>query len=247
MDTSKKRTGALIFCLALVGTLGTGAAFAANSPTTSEAQTTYVVTAENEQSQSVLKTPTEKELIAEYGSYGISFDKKNKIYFDNELVRYFFDGVDLGDNTASVRYEYLNEEGTVDVHTVRNPINNGDGSINPFGDLTGIVKYSQEEFKQRNLEDLKGSSDPVTYATGGVSGGETFAQKFAEYKDFGIEYKEQQGSGRGNVYYNGQLVKKFVDENKDGGVFTYQSVESGEIFVHTVYDANGKLIGVEKL
>ncbi len=64
--------------------------------------------------------------------------------------------------------------------------------------------------------------------------------------DFGIEYKEQEGSGIGNVYYNGQLVKTFADKNKDGRVFTFQSVDGGEIVVHTVYDENGKLIGMEK-
>jgi hypothetical protein len=38
--------------------------------------------------------------------------------------------------------------------------------------LKNIVRL---KFNQRNLEDLKGSSDAVTYATGGVSVGETFA------------------------------------------------------------------------
>lgn len=221
MDTSKKKAGAVILSLVLVGTLGTGVvAFASNSPAVPEAQTTNVISSGDGHSQVVSNTPTEQELLSEYGPYGISFDKDGKMHFNDELVRYFWDGADLGDNTSSVRYEYLNEEGTVDVHTTRKVIENGDGSINPFGDLTGIVKYSQEEFKQRNLEDLKGSSDAVTYATGGVSGGETFAQKFAKYKDFGIEYKEQQGSGRGNVYYNGQLVRQFIDEKKDDGIFT---------------------------
>ncbi|HWT73872.1 MAG TPA: M56 family metallopeptidase [Mobilitalea sp.] len=248
MDTSKKKTGVVILCLVLAGTLGTGAAFAANSPAVPETQTTYIASSGDEHSQAVSNTPTEQELLSEYGSYGISFDKDGKIHFNGELVRYFWDGADLGDNTAVVRYEYLNEEGTVDVHTTWKSIDNGDGSIDPLGELTGIEKYNQTEFEQRNLADLKGTSDAVTYATGdgSVSEGETFAQKFAKYKDFGIEYKEQQGSGRGNVYYNGQLVKTFVDEKKDGGVFSYQSVDGGEISVHTIYDENGKLIGVEK-
>ncbi|NLL77358.1 MAG: hypothetical protein GX235_08935 [Clostridiales bacterium] len=221
-------------------------AFATNSPAVSEAQTTYLVG--DKHSQDVSNTPTEQELLSEYGPYGISFDKDGKMYFNGEIIRYFWDGADLGDNTAAVRYEYLNDEGTVDVHTTRNTIDNGDGSIDPLGDLTGIIQYSQEEFDQRNLDDLNGSSNPVTYVNGdgSVSEGETLAQRFAKYKDFGIEYKEQEGSSVGNVYYDGQLVRTFVDKNKNGGIFTFQSVDGGKIVVHTVYDENGKLIKVEK-
>ncbi|WP_073026604.1 hypothetical protein [Lutispora thermophila] len=169
------------------------------------------------------------------------------MYFNDELVRYFWDGVESGNNASIVNYEYLNEDGVIDVHTIRKVEDNGDGSINPFGDLIGIVKYTQEEFAQRNLDDLKGYYNPVTYVMGDVtSEGKTFAEMFAEYKAFGIEYKELQENGRGNVYYNGQLVKKFIDENKAGGIFTYESVDGGQITVHTIYDQKGKLIGVEK-
>ncbi len=243
MDISKKKGATIILCLALVGTLGTCAVFAV----VPETQMTYVVSEEDNNSQTAQITPTQQELLSEYGKYGITFDKNGKMCFNGEFVRYFWDGAELGDNTSTVHYEYLNEEGTIDVHTIRKVVDNGDGSVNLFGELAGIVKYSQEEFKQRNLADLQGSSNPVTYATGGVLRGETFAQRFSKYKDYGIEYKEQQqGSGRGNVYYNGQLVKQFIDENKDGGIFTYQSVDGGEIIVHTIYNENGKLIGVEK-
>ncbi len=199
----------------------------------------------NEYSQAV-PDQTEQELLIKYSPYGISFDQNGKMYFKNELVRYFYDGANLGDNTAAVRYEYLNEEGTVDVHTTRKAADNGDGSIDPFGELTGIEEYSQAEFEQRNLADLKGSSEAVTHASNGTSAGETFAQKFSKYEGYGIEYKEQNNSSMGNVYYNGQLAKSFVDESRDSGVFTFQSVDGGKIVVHTVYDENGELIGVEK-
>ena len=93
---------------------------------------------------------------------------------------------------------------------------------------------------------MKGTSEAVTYVSEDISEGETFKQKFSKYQRYGIEYKEQKNSGVGNVYYNGQLVKTFIDENKDGGVFSFQSVDGGEIVVHTVYNKDGKLIGVEK-
>lgn len=244
MDTRKKRAGVLILCIVVLGTLGTGVVYGSNKKMNSVPQTTVIQDSTSNE-ETVVKEPTKQELLSEYGPYGISFDKDGKMYFDNELVRYFWDGTKLDDNTAAVKYEYLNEQGTVDVHTIRKVIDNGDGSMDPMGDLTGIVKYSNEEFEHRNLEDLKGSANEATYVeVQSVSGGKTFSQIFSQYKDFGIEYKEQSGSGRGNVYYNGQLVNLFVDINSDGEVFTFQSMDKGEISVYTVYDEKGKLIGV---
>lgn len=203
-------------------------------------------TAVSSSSSDSLSNQTDQELLTQYRSYGISFDKKGKMYYKKELVRYFWDGIDLGNSTAAVRYEYLNKEGTVDVHTTRMSTDNGDGSIDPFGKLTGIEKYSQDEFNKRNLADLESTSEAVTTTSGNSSGGETFAQKFARYKEYGIEYRELDGSSSGNVYYKGRLIKTFVDKEQDGGVFTFQSAGGGEMVVHTVYDKNGKLIGVEK-
>ncbi len=76
-----------------------------------------------------------------YAPYGLHFNEaKNELMFEKELVRYFYDGVDLGDGMAAVRCDYLNENGAVDVHTVREPAANGDGSIDPFGKLLGIER-----------------------------------------------------------------------------------------------------------
>lgn len=250
MDANKKRIGLLILCIAVLGTLGTGVVFAANKDTTSDPnmEVTYVDTSDDENSSIPIKEPTKQELLSEYGPHGITFDEDGNMYYFKEPVRYFWDGVDLENNTASVKYEYFNENGTVDVHTVRQIVDNGDGSTNPMGDILGIAAYSKEEFNERILEELKATGNPVTYVeSDGTEGdGETIAQMFSKYKDFGIEYvEEHEGSGQGNVYYNGQLVNLFVDENNEGGIFSYHSVDKGKISVYTVYDESGKLIGVE--
>lgn len=194
----------------------------------------------------VVANPTQQELLEEYGPYGISIDEDGNVYFNNELVRYFYDGVDLGDTTSIVRYEYIHKDGTVDVHTTWKATDNGNGSIDPLGELTGVKKYSKEEFEQRNIDDLMGPSKAVTNISESTSAGETFAQMFSKYESYGITYKEQENSGIGNIYYNDKLVSQFVDENNDGKVFSFQSVDSGGIIVHTVYNENNKLIGVEQ-
>lgn len=204
--------------------------------------------------QTAPQEPTQQELLAQYGTYGISFNAEGNMLFQDELVRYFWDGVELDDgNAQAIHYQYWNDSGTVDVYTKRTVIDNGDGSIDPFGALIGIEKYSQADFAQRDLRYYYGPTGPMNATTyvfdqnDDEKSGETFAAKFSKYSDYGIRYEEQQNSGRGNVYYNNQLVKLFIDENKDGGVFTYQSNDNGKITVRTIYDENGKLSGIEQI
>lgn len=109
--------------------------------------------------------------------------------------------------------------------------------------------YSQEEFDQRDFSDFYGPSEPVAYAVGSDDPTvKSFFDRFAPYKAFGIEYVEAQSvSGRGNVYYNGQLVDTFIDITPADGVFSFQSADGGGIKVQTVYDPDGALTGVQAL
>ena len=76
--------------------------------------------------------------------------------------------------------------------------------------------------------------------------GTGFDDVFEKYAPFGITYEEAEGnSGRGNVYYNGQLVSRFADLTPDGGAFTFTSAGQGSLTVKTVYDDKGRLTGVE--
>lgn len=151
------------------------------------------------------------------------------------------------DGMESTYCEYLNEKGTVDIYTTRKPTDNEDGSIDPFGELTGIWRYSQEEFDRRDLSRFYDSSIVMTTAFGNSGddpAGKTFAEYFEIYKEFGIEYIEaQEDSGYGNVYYKGQLVNTFADNSPEGGSFVFHSADGGEINVQTVYDKEGKVTG----
>ena len=188
------------------------------------------------------------EPLAEYEKFGISYNADGKMLFNGQLVRYFWDGYEIEPGMSATHYDYLNEDGIVDVHTIRNVIENRDGSIDPFGELTAITAYSQNEFNARDINSLKAyGAVSQTTAIGNTSdaGGRTFEEIFSEYKNYGIELVASTTGGIGNVYYKGQLVKTFIDENNNGGVFMLQSVDGGNITVHTVYDASGNLTGVE--
>lgn len=187
---------------------------------------------------------------SDYEPFGLHFDEdKNELTFENELVRYFYDGVKISDDEVTIYCDYLNEKGTVDIYATRELTENEDGSINLFGKLTGIERYSQEEFDQRDLSKFHDFSDQVTSASGNNDPtAKTYTELFEVYKEFGIEYVEAQNvSGRGNVYYNGQLVNAFIDKSPISGTFSFHSADGGEIKVQTIYDKDGKLIGVEEV
>ena len=193
--------------------------------------------------------PPKQVSYQEYEKFGLKYDEsKNELYFDGELVRYFYDGVDVADGVQSVYCEFLNENGTVDIHTTRETIKNADGSVNPFGRLTGIERYSQEEFDNRDLSSFYDAPGGSVYVSGFYDPtAESFADRFDKYKEFGIEYVESENaSGTGNIYYNGKLVKYFLDLSPSGDVFTFQSTDGGSINVQTIYE-NDKIVGVKEM
>lgn len=285
---------------------------------------------------------------APYEPYGLVWSEDEKaLFWNGQRVRYFLDGADLDDLGAmAIRLEYADADftGEIDVHTVRQRVQNADGSFDPMGPLTGLEKYSQADYDMNTLRvtaaleaeacttqeiarelektrallqaylpfGLSYETDAATgeirmtwqgkpvhsvfdaekgvwvansmrglylgpdavdltavYERGELVGlqetqaqaataasfvaegnaaepGTRFAERFAAYAPFGITYVEAEGaSGAGNVYYNGQLVSRFADLTPNGGAFTFSSAEKGDFSVKTVYDNNGRLIGVQ--
>ncbi len=142
MDVSKKRAGALILCLALVGTLGTGAAFAVNANAASGAYSTNtpISAQEQEKLNQQTKEATAKTY-AVYEKYGLTYEKKtDSFYYDGKLVRYFSDKLDA-DGTYN---SFTRTNGAVDLKAVRNA----------DYELTGISSVSQEEY-DKHTESMK--------------------------------------------------------------------------------------------
>lgn len=232
-----KKTTVFSFALAACIVVGTTAALAVSN---GEAKTELLP-----QNTAAFQQPTKQELIERYGAYGISFDQNGKMLFQGALVRIFWDGVKLDENMSSVAYEYFDEKGVVDVHTIRSVARNPDGSRNPFGELIGIKKESQEVFDQRDIKDYVSPSTTgttVVYPVKDVDG-QTLAERMGKYEKFGIRYED--ADGLGNVYYQDTLIKTFIDENKQGDIFVLSSNDGGELIVYTEYDSAGNLVGVE--
>lgn len=186
-----------------------------------------------------------------FETFGMEYrEAEDALYFNGERVRYFFDGVDTGNGGRISRVEHIDPAGTVDVHTVRQTLDNGDGSVNPFGPLTGLEADGQAEFDARDIQALlhPGLEATAACSEGGGTPGRPFSEIFAAYRGFGVEFAESpEGSGTGNVYYMGEPVKGFADISPEGGAFVFHSRDGGTCNVRTVYDGAGNLTGVERL
>lgn len=265
-----KKTTILSLVPACLIVIGAAAAFATSAQTTdhssSEAQGSTTGTG------AVTEASVSPSDFDEYAGFGLTWDDDEKVlYYSGKHVRYFFDGADLGaGNGQAIKLEYsdLNREGEIDVYTVRQRTDNGDGSVNLMGPLIGLAEYSQKEFDERVLLPASLSAEAEdTIALGytpddidkideaavifeetavaeGNGGGTTFTDIFDKYKAYGITYVESDGER--NVYYNGNLVHSFADLTPDGGAFSFTSSKKGGINIKTIYN-DGRLCGVEEI
>lgn len=109
--------------------------------------------------------PTAKELedrAKEYEAFGVTYDIKNdQWYFNGEKVRIFQDvlisnGESLsGGNFHGALRTLGSADGTIDIYTVRDFTNL---DANGYGTLTGVEKFSQEEFDEHTRRDAQTGS-----------------------------------------------------------------------------------------
>lgn len=109
--------------------------------------------------------PTAKELedrAKEYEVFGVTYDAKNdQWYFNGEKVRFFQDvltsnGESLtGGNFHGAIRTMGSADGTIDIYTVRDFTNL---DANGYGALTGVEKFSQEEFDEHTRREAQTSS-----------------------------------------------------------------------------------------
>ena len=188
------------------------------------------------------------ELLKACEPYGLTGSEQDGLFYNGQRVRCFVDGYSLGEpGLYGIGYTYIDDGGTVDVHTLRGVIFNPDGSYNPYGELTALAAAGEAGFDQDIIDCAQPSAGPqIAAAAGnaGAAGGQTFEEIFARYKDYGLTYEPAEG-GRGNLFYNGRPVASFADQRPDGGVFSFMS-DSGEgLTLRTEYGGDGVLLGLK--
>lgn len=199
-----------------------------------------------------------------YSQYGMVYDEgKDELRYHGKAVRWFEDYYQLSEE-ESCGLDFFNENGVVDVHAVRDfskPVTNGDGSIDPAGELVGLEPFSEKEFAARDIEAIKNPPVPVCYAAEGGVGLDKAEQEriAAEYEPFGVTYDAK----KDQWYFKGEKVRYFHDiltsngESLSSGKFSgsMRSMNGeGTVDIETVRDfqkpdaeGNGTLTGVKEI
>ena len=187
---------------------------------------------------------------APYEPYGLVWDESEKALFLNgQRVRYFLDGVDIdGMGTMSIRLEYADADfvGEIDVHTIRQRVQNTDGSFDLMGPLTGLEKYSQAEYDFNTLQ-VSATLDAVAYTTQEIDRHtEEMKELLQDYTPFGLSYETDPTTGELNMSWQGKPVHSVFDEEKGVWIANNQNgfnLGSDAVDLEAVYE-QGTLTGL---
>ena len=196
----------------------------------------------------------------QYKPFGLVWDNSEKaLYFNGQRVRYFLDGVEV-DGGMSIYLEYADAElkGEIDVHTVRQSVQNADGSFDPMGPLTGLEKYSQAEFDARSfsiplleVDSAKAQSVEAAFIAPGTAQEAVSTEELLQaYLPFGLSYEidPSRAIGELSMSWQGKPVHSIFDAEM--GVWIANSMRGqylgpDAVDLEVVYE-RGKLTGLRE-
>lgn len=175
-------------------------------------------------------------LLKEYEELGLTYDAaKNAMYWNGKQVRYFWDGVELEDGVATA-YEHWDENGVMNLRTVREATTNGDGSVDPAGKLVDIREMTIDELETLN------------YAQGEINAeAEQTGEILAPYASLGLTHQTDP-YGRLIMNWQGKRVRSLFDPERE--IWVANSMGEGglgpdAVDLEAVYE-NGKLTGLRQ-
>lgn len=194
----------------------------------------------------------EAHLLREYAAFGIS-QTADRWYYNDEPIRYFLDGYEQDDGHGAfntiARYQYYDDDGTVDVHTVRNDTVNSDGSVTLFGPIADIVPYSRDEFDARSFavnDSISATAAETDRQTVEADTAETdVLSEQAEATETGVLSEQAEATGTGVLSEQAESGATIADllEKYSGYGITYKAISGsqGNIYykgalVNALYD-----------
>ncbi len=178
-------------------------------------------------------------LFEDYKRCGLTFQNNDGIlYWKDQRVRIFVDGAEYGDGYAS-QYEHYDPEGTVDVRTVRERVDNGDGSYSLMGPLVRLEEFEPDQMFLDALEGQRYVGAEIQYEA------ERTAQELERYKTFGLAYSfdPNQETGQLSMTWNGQPVRSLFDPERQ--LWVCNSLGTKGLNLEAVYE-NGRLTGLRE-
>ena len=174
-------------------------------------------------------------LFANYKRCGLTID--GNLYWNGQRVRIFVDGVEHESGWYS-QYEHYDPDGTVDLHTVRKRVDNGDGSYNLMGPLVRIEEFEPDLMFLDALEGQRYFEAESQYDADFTAG------ELERYTPFGLTYTYDPKSETGGLtmYWNGQRVRSLFDAQRQ--LWIANSLGNHGIDIEAVYE-NGRLTGLK--
>ena len=112
--------------------------------------------AQHDAANAAEESTVDREHYKIYEQFGlIDEGEKKGLYYNGKKVRWFEDYYPIDEDGNQAGWDYINEEGVVDVYAVRDFSElerNPDGSFDPSGKLIGLKEFSEEEFAARDID-----------------------------------------------------------------------------------------------
>lgn len=178
-------------------------------------------------------------LFGDYKRCGLTFQNNDGIlYWKDQRVRIFVDGAEYGDGYVS-QYEHYDPEGTVDVRTVRERVDNGDGSYSLMGPLVRLEEFEPDQMFLDALEGQRYVGAEFQYEA------ERTAQELERYTPFGLTFESNANSPTGSLAmsWNGRPVRSLFDPERQ--LWVCNSLGTKGLNLEAVYEG-GKLIGLRE-
>lgn len=205
-----------------------------------------------EGSQDALHKPEETAALLEgLQAFGVSGIEAEGLYYNGQPIRYLVDGYSVGDGGYGIRYVYSNENGVIDVHTLREEVPLPGGGVDPAGPLKGVAAEGDKDYDPGLIDCGLWSGKPQATTTvfaeaqgNSSGGGRTFAEIFAGYARWGLRY-DGDAEDRELLTFDSQPVARFTDLKPDGSAFSYDNPYAPDgLHVYTVYGADGTVTGL---
>lgn len=188
-------------------------------------------------------------LMDEYAPFGLS-ENGGELSYMGKKVRSFDDSVELEKETSASKVLYFDPEGTVNLQTVREPVQNADGSIDPFGFVTGLEEIPDETADELRIRHSGGRLGPFAEYTDEevLPPFEATADFLKDYAPFGLRYELNVETDKFEMEWNGRPVHSLYDPYKEiWAAWSLNATNLGpdSVDLEAVY-TDGKLTGLKE-
>ena len=143
----------------------------------------------------------------------------------------------FADEGADAEAFYLDETGSVNLLVVRSAA----------GEIVGMESISAQKAQEYQdtffAEELGGSVPNVQEIAKVQERVQADANKYEEYRPFGVTYSEADGI----LHFQRQRVKFLIDQAKDEGVYALWTDEAGTVNLAVFRDTSGYITGIERI